>query len=236
MAKLNIPDEYRLGVSKIRNLDEQDVRNIRQALDGSIDGTVPAEGSINVKPRDVALTAVRSTSRENPADLKIIAEAIAALYGYKSFREISVEEFADNVCDAMEGLADEELRLPRSERAEFKRKLIILLGSEVLSIASKVRDLATEDERTFCHARIITDLRPVFGSKLEDGPKAVVVVHLLKLSYHQGSDKHQHFYVSMDAEDLQTMKKLIDRAQDKARSLKSSVRDMPVLGVPKESK
>lgn len=236
MAKLNIPEEYRFGVSKIRTLNEQSARNIRQALD-KVTGVHPqGEPATTVQPEDAALSAVTSVSKENPADLKKIAEALVALYGVKSVREISVEEFADDVCDAMESLADPELRLPHAERAEFKNKLLILLGSEVLGLASKAHDLATEDERTFCHARIITDLRPVFGPMIEDGPKAMVVVHLLKLAYHQGNEKHQQFYVALDANDLQAMRKLIDRAEAKAKSLKSTISDIRLLGISGESK
>lgn len=236
MAKLNIPEGYRLGVSKIRTLNEQDARGIRKALDSVRGVRTPGEPTTTIQPEDAALSAVTSVSKENQADLKKIAEALVALYGVKSVKEISVDEFADDVCDAMESLADQDLRLPHAERAEFKNKLLILLGSEVLGLASKAHDLATEDERMFCQARIITDLRPVFGPTIEDGPKAMVVVHLLKLAYHQGSEKHQQFYVSLDADDLQTMKKLIDRAQAKAKSLKSTIKDIRLLGVSRESK
>ncbi len=149
-------------------------------------------------------------------------------------RDVSVEEFSDYVSDAMESLDQEELRLPRAEREQFKEKLITLLSADVFGIASKVVDLRTDDERLFCHARVLTDLRPIFGPRVEDGATAMVVVHLLKIGYHAASQDHKEFFVSLDSDDLQTLRKLIDRAEAKARSLKSTVKNVRLFGVAKE--
>ena len=119
-------------------------------------------------------------------------------------------------------------------REQFKRKIVTLMGAGVLGIASKIVDLRTEDERVFCTGRILTDLRPVFGSRLEDGPQGMIVVHLLKLSYHSAADKHQEFYVSLDSDDLQTLRTLIDRAEAKAKSLSASLGNIRLFGVAKE--
>jgi hypothetical protein len=134
----------------------------------------------------------------------------------------------------MESLDSPDLRLPHAERAQFKEKLVTLLGAEVFGIVSKAWDLRTDDERVFCHARILTDLRPVFGQTIEEGPMAMVVVHLLKLAFHRGFEKHQEFYVSLDGDDLKTLRAVIDRAEAKARTLKSSIKDVRLFGAPKQ--
>jgi hypothetical protein len=236
MAKLNVPERYRAGVSAIRALDEQSVQAIRAALDGT--GRRESEDSTTSlgTPNDLAISALATVPTLRSVDVKRIAEAIAALHGVRSSRDVSNEEFAEDVCDAMQALPSDELRLPQAERASFKSKLLTLLNAEVFSLAAKVFDLATEDERTFCNARIVTDLRPVFGSEIEGGPKAMVVVHLLKLAYHQRGDSHENFYVSLDASDLKSLRQIIDRAELKARTLESAVKDIRVLGISKEQK
>ena len=148
-------------------------------------------------------------------------------------RDAPIEEFADEVCDAMEALSSDE-RLPHAEREAFRHNLLTLLSADIFSLLTKVHDLATEDERTFCHARIITDLRPVFGLDPDDGPKAMLVVHMLKLTYHQGTKEHKHFHVSLDSADLKAMKQLIQRAELKAKTLKRSVQGFRTFGVPEE--
>jgi hypothetical protein len=98
-------------------------------------------------------------------------------------------------------------------------------------MATKAYDLQTEGERTFCDARILTDLRPVFGKDIASGPAGMVIIHRLKLGYHNSEGEHRTFYIALDAEDLVTLKKAIDRAELKARSLKSIVKDVPFLGI-----
>jgi hypothetical protein len=76
----------------------------------------------------------------------------------------------------------------------------------------------------------------VFGSNVADGPKGMVVVHLLKLGFYRGGSKRQHeeIYVSLDAEDLETLRTVIERASSKAKTLRSVVPKLPVFGAAKE--
>jgi hypothetical protein len=235
LAKLNIPERYRVGVSKIRRLDERTVREIRKAFDQSEEAPTQSNNGVQV-PRDpdaAAIAAVRSIANFNVDDFVQIAESLAGLYTAKSMRDVPLADFVEDVCDAMEALPQEELRLPHSEREQFKEKLHVLLGSDFFSIVAKAYDLATE-ERTFCSARILTDLRPVFGSHVEDGPQAMVVLHTLKLIFHEGSQRHQEFFVALDAGDLRALRKVIDRAEAKAGSLRPTVKDIRLFGIPKE--
>jgi len=235
VAKLNIPERYQAGVALIRQLDDLGVQEIRNALDRILDTkTQNQDITTGKKLNELAATAITSTSSKGDIDLKQIAEALVVLYGAKSFKDISVEEFSDNVCDAMEELNSDKLKLPHAEREHFKKKLLTLMSANVFGIASKIVDLRTDDERVFCHARILTDLRPVFGPRIDEGPQGMIVVHLLKLGFHSGSEKHQEFYVSLDSDDLQTLRALLDRAEAKARTLKASLGGIRLFGIAKE--
>jgi hypothetical protein len=234
---LNIPERFRAGLSKIRELNESSVEQIKLALEKPVSGFSSDEDvKLPNRPSDIPVTALESSRETDKADLRQIAEAVAGLYSAKAARDVDVEAFADQVCDAMETLDSKELRLPHAERNEFRKKLLMLLSSEAFAIVSKAFDLATEDERTFCHARILTDVRPVFGSRIEEGPKGAVVVHLLKIDYHQGSSAHHHFYMALDADDLLELRRVIDRAEAKAMNLRSVLGGLRVFGVPKEHK
>jgi hypothetical protein len=236
LAKLNIPERYRVGVSKIRRLDERTVREIRKALDQPNETPPKSSNGVEVprNPDSVAIAAVRSVASLNLAEFGQIAESLAGLYTARSMRDMPLADFVEDVCDAMETLPKEELRLLPSERDQFKEKLSTLLSSDVFSIIAKAYDLASEDERTFCGARILTDLRPVFGPHVEDGPQAMVVLHTLKLIFHEENRMHQEFYVSLDADDLRTLRKLLDRAEAKANALRPAIRDIRLLGIAKE--
>jgi hypothetical protein len=229
---MNIPKRYQAGVSEIRKLDPETAQKIRTALD-KVFSTKKNEGNI-VQPSDMAATALTAIPDNSNVDFKALSQALVALYSVKSQLEKPIEEFADEVAHAMELLSDEQLRVPADTREQFTANLITLLNADLFSLAAKAHDLQTDDERTFCSARILTDMRPVFGPRIEDGPKAMVVIHQLKLGYHQGNDKHQQFYVALDAQDLAELKRVIDRAEAKARTLKEAVKATQMFGIPKE--
>ena len=205
--KLTIPKQHRDGIARIQDLDAPTVERLHAAISGSVASLGPTQMSATLLP-PISVAGIENA--------KQLADTISALYRVKSANDVTIEEFADSVCDAV-GLSG-------SERDRLRTNLLALLSIEKLSLNAKAVDLQTEDERTFCDARILTDLRPVFGPHVSEGPKAMVIVHLLKLGYHQASaDRHQDFYVSLDADDLKTLRKIIDRAEEKAKILKATV-------------
>jgi len=218
---LSIPERYQFGVSKIRDLPMDTVRLFRAALDKSVFNEERQEATA------VAASAFESISRsanEPAGEFKKISEALVSMYLAKSGRDIPLEEFANRVADALEALPDPALRLAPGDRGPFKEKLQILLGAEVFGVISKIDDLRTESERVFCHARIVTDLRPVFGSDVRTGPMALLVTHTLKIAYHgSGRNGDNELYVSLDARDLSELKDVILRAEAKASTLRPVV-------------
>lgn len=221
MAILSIPAQYQLGVSKIRDLSMDSVRSFRAALDKSVFKEDRQEAT---EVAASALESISHSSGELTADFKKISEALVSMYLAQSRRDTPLEEFADHVADALETLPDPKLRMVLGERESFIEKLQILLGAEVFGVISKIDDLRNESERVFCHARIVTDLRPVFGSDVQKGPMAVLVTHSLKIAYHgPGRNGDHDFYVSLDAGDLSELKDVILRAEAKAKTLRSTV-------------
>jgi hypothetical protein len=232
LAKLNIPDRFRAPLSALRKLSEENVSQIRSILDEvAPPQSASGETDMPADPGAAIATVVAAKRRTGISGIKQILEAVASLYEVKSQRDVTVEELVDDVCDAMETLDDPELRISHTERADFAGKLLTLLNADIFALVAKAFDLATEDERSFCHARILTDLRPIFGSNVEDGPKAMIVMHTLKLSYHEpSSGGHHDFYVSLDAGDLQALRKLIDRAEAKSKTLQPALKNIHLFG------
>jgi len=235
VAKLNIPERYRPGLTMIRQLDADSVRAIKLALDGVQAQTTLDEGSVSGRNIEESVTsAVTTVPKMSKSDIRKITETLISLYGVKSAREISLEEFVEEISDALESLDPSGEKWPPAERKRLEQNLTTLLSADMFALVAKVVDLRTDDERVFCHARILTDLRPVFGSKVEDGPQAMVVVHLLKLGFHTAGEQHPEFFVSLDSDDLKTLKSLIDRAEAKARSLRSHLKNTRLFGIAKE--
>jgi hypothetical protein len=233
MAKLTIPSNFLAGVSDIRKLDDASARSIRESLDGVRQQAEELLLSHQTSIREMAIKAVMSTPNVQ-TDKSKLGEAIAALYRVRSSREESVDVFANQVCDALERISDDRLRIREAERPQLRQNLVLLLGSKEFSEFAKIRDLNAEHERTFCNARILTDMRPVFGTDLSEGPQALFISHVLRLAYHKGGENIEEVYVSLSAEDLRELRKTIERAETKAKSLRSLPKDMRLLGVPRE--
>src|ERR1700730_15561394 len=153
MPKLSIPKDYRAGLSEVKTLTPDLVSEIRSALDKAPASSAPE--------RSVA-QALKSIDSQKPDQLKQLGTALVSLYGVRSRTEVPLGDFVNDVCEAMENLSEAEFKLLPSERDVFRKNLLVLLEAETFALNANAYDLATDDERAFCSARILTDLRPVF--------------------------------------------------------------------------
>jgi hypothetical protein len=221
VSALTIPKRYREGVLKISQLDDRTVQALRSVLD-----SVPV--SEDLSPKSM-LSAASALAKDEVKSLRPVAEALFALYRVKVSSNVTSSQFVDDITEAME---EGEHSVSTKDRERLHENLRALLGAESFTLLSKVRNLQIEDERVFCSARILTDLRPVFGVDVEAGPKAMIVVHKLKLGYHEArSNSHDEIHISLDASDLRTLKDVVDRAMEKAKALQQSERTLPLFGV-----
>ncbi len=101
----------------------------------------------------------------------------------------------------------------------FERVLRLATPDTSLAITLKALDVMREHERTFCGARILSDIRPIF-SKTVGTADAAVIVHNLQIGFHHDG-RHQEFYITLDADDIKTLKKVIERCEKKTATLQS---------------
>ncbi len=222
MAKLQIPNEHKLGLEKIRTMAVTEFDTLLSKL-----SLRTGQAKMNDLEDDVA-----SASDMTSEDAKRIISALISMHVTIANSEISLEEFAENIISSLENP-----NLPESERSEsanerFKSRIVTLLNLEAFRIASKAIDLQAEYERAFCRVRILTDLRPVFGTNISEGPKGVVLVHLLHLTYHPAENRgaHKEIQIALDPSDLKKLKKAIARAEEKQKVLEETLKS---AGIPR---
>lgn len=150
-------------------------------------------------------------------DLEIITEMLISLQATANYYGISADIFTLDICEAITEDAIEGLKVESADSCT--NRLRRFFDVESLSVPQKVISVLRDHEYMFCKARIITDIRPVFGSDIEQGPTAAVIVHMLKISYHEGDDI-KDFYLAMDTGDIQSLRDILDRADAKAKILK----------------
>jgi hypothetical protein len=198
LADLTIPKDHQPILSKIRTLPEEAVMAFVTAL-GNFPEAVPS---------------VRGLSTE---DAEAIQEVVMELYRVREFLDMGVQEFVLDIAAALQEVEP----YPAVELRTFVERLTMLLSIESVTIASKAASLKVEYERRFCSARVLTDARPIYGVDPSKMPAAGMITHTLRISYHDNTSQLREFYITMDSDNITTLREVLDRADVKAKSLES---------------
>lgn len=212
MASLNIPpNEYQV-LLKIANLPEEEFNTLVNAL-----AHLPPSLSI----RRLLANAVSKLSPAKAEETNPILNTVFAIYQLKQPGRDAALELARGIVNA--ALASKEAALFAGGIGDtLKDRLVKLLSMDAtIGMASKAIDVVSEQERSFVDARILSDMRPIFGDTLDI--EASVIVHHLKIEYHENDD-HKEFYVAVDDLDLEILKEAVERAQKKSASLKAMLK------------
>lgn len=207
MPSLIIPDRYHTALKELLQLSEKGVEELAAALSAA---------PLSRASREIA-KAIEGQISEIPSErLPAIVDAILALYLVRAQAEVPLESFIKDLVPALPELPQQ------GDRTGFKRRLKTLLSIEALSTIAKAVNLSAEYAETYCSARVLTDLRPVWRqSRPEAPPVGAVVTHTLKIEYHHGTvADHRELYVGLDSDDVSELIKVLQRAQKKEKSLK----------------
>ena len=210
MASLKVPERYIEGIVKVAQLSDEGFAELLSALKKAPELRDVTELSSWIADKTPAIPV---------PDRESILKAIAPMFRVQRGSEVSATEFAidvwtsinDEASELVEGLDGELLR------SRIKR----LMEQNSLDLVSmKAAELKSELERSFCKARVLTDLRPVFKGNIEELPSVMVILHTLQIGYHDSMGEHNEFYVTLDESEIETLKEALDRASKKASTLK----------------
>lgn len=210
MASLRIPESHRVGLAKLRQISDENTEAIVSALQRLPLTTIGRKD----------MTSAISTAVPNlPAgDVEKIAGTLFALYIVRASADVSLTKFAVDVSCA---LRDGGEQFTEEEFARFKERMEKLLGVETFLATSKALSLQVDHENAFCEAKILTDVRTVFGANPEGQPVGFVITHILKIGHHDAGANHRDFYVALDEDDLMALRGMVERAEKKATSIAS---------------
>ena len=214
MAAITIPDRYKGGLIKLITLPGNSVNQIISAFEGVAPKFFPEELSKEITSK------VEGVSSE---DLLEIISAILSLSKHRVHDDMLPEELAEQIIQALSEGSVEDVKLVKKNQQGLKQLLVRFFQIETLLISAKASGIMLSHENVFCSARVITDVRPVFGSDPSVAPNAAVMVHMLNLSYHQEGHLKE-LYIAMDALDIETLRTALDRADLKSQSLKSLIK------------
>lgn len=210
LASLKIPERFKPGIAVLAQMPETSYQSLLEATKRAPKTfTTVQEFEAWVAPEVTALST---------GDLRRLIDAVASMRRLLSKYNVSVPKLVSDITEAARASIS---NFEGPSGTDFAERLGSLLSIESFDIIGlKARELQGEAERTFCDARVITDVRPIYGETVEEVPTALLVVHTLKLVFHDISG-HREFYLALDEEDISSLKKSLDRAEEKARSLKT---------------
>jgi len=210
VAITTIPAPYRQGFAIIKKLTPADIDSLAAALEKP-----QSTGRI----KEVTAAVVKDVPALSRTDVESILRTLYSLCAFISDEETPLAEHLSELTSAMQASGRTELALSENERIDFERRLNKLLSVKTLLISSKVERLRLDYPATLHDATILSDIRPIFD-KPDERPVGCAIAHTLEIEYHE-SGEHKEFYVVLDNEDLQKMKRIIQRAEAKAGSLKA---------------
>ncbi|HEY6417630.1 MAG TPA: hypothetical protein VIX59_01395 [Candidatus Binataceae bacterium] len=203
MARLNIPARDREGLLKLLKLPAEAFAQFISRLQ--------AHGlTLDLLSQLREAITVPGVSK---ADADQIVSAVLAISLVRWQRESPLDKLAGDLSETI------QLFDPVGGTAESKRRFLTLLKVEPLTIAAKALTIFTDYQRTMHGAKLLTDVRYVFQSDPDEEPYGAVIVHLLKLSYHEDGD-HKEFFVAMDDDDVARLKAVLKRAEAKVKTLR----------------
>jgi hypothetical protein len=214
-GRLRIPKLAQEGLAQLMELNDNEFQEVEAALRH-------AEPKLFRGQLASFIASRVSTRRESVEE---IIRVVVSLYLIRTARKQSIPEFVEGLRQAIE--AEDEPRLkPKDDDWEpFKARLASLLSLEQsIGITSKAFDVMSDHPRVYCTsgARVLTDIRSVFSDDLTELPAAAVIVHTLKIPFHEeGSLKE--FFVAMDARDLRSLREALDRAEQKGERLQAFI-------------
>lgn len=213
---VSIPQGYEGDFVQLRGLGDESIEELLSVLNDEPPALSHYELAERIYPK------VNSIPRD---DLVSIMRTLFALYSLRARAGLSVLDFARDILRAIDENGSADLELSGQDRERFEDRLVQLLGVDNIDIGLKANDLLTDHEHTIHSARVLTDIRPVFGDDPEDGPRAAVIVHMLRISYHDESNEVKEFYVALDTGDVEKLVDTLERADAKAKSLRETLKD-----------
>jgi hypothetical protein len=213
LAFLKIPPRYKDGIVVLAALNEASFSEVYEALKKAPSALATSADLIaNIESEVKTLSST---------DTRKLITALTSLLRVREKADVPAETFADELYLVVE---KENVSLGPNETADiFKSRLVQFLSLPSLNVvATKAKELLYEVERALCEARILTDLRPVFGSDVSARPMAMMVVYTLKLSYHEGpKGEIKEMFMALDADDIAKLKRMLERAETKTAGLAS---------------
>ena len=209
MTDIHIPKQFLAGFKKLKELPEEDVRRIADAVSKISQGGGP-RGFIKALVKDIPIPGILP-----------IAESIVSTVGLIINRD-DIEALALDFARSYAATIEDETEFSDSEEINlFAGKLQMVLAAERnLGKTYKAVQLSQHNPNIFRECRIASDIRLIFDYDLSKKNRSAIVQHQLGIEYFSNGEAND-FFIALDRNDLEQLKEQINRALEKEQLIRS---------------
>jgi hypothetical protein len=209
VANITPPAEFRPHIHALVRADDDAIESLISALSTS----GPA-----LRARLLAKRLADHVQGFDKKSLRQVVDFLVATDKVWKSTKLTPGEFAEVLTASIK---EGDSSLTDSDLVKFSVRIPRFLAlEESLGITAKALDIFSENERVFCDARVVSDIRTIFAEDVSQPPHNAVIIHMLRLGYHEDGS-HVDFYVALDSSDLVALKREIERAELKTETLKT---------------
>jgi hypothetical protein len=215
MASPSIPQSVINGFTKIATLPDESFQELLSTLEKH---PLELKQGVVFEDEDLKLEFL------SPEESKAIQEALFPVYLGIANGTFPTNAYVDSVAQALKEQASGSVEWAQSEEnlEGFKHRLTQLANIESLLLIAKAHNVLTAHSHAYYSARILSDIRPVYGDNVAESPKAAVIVHMLHLVSYQNKARRE-FVVALDTKDIEDLITILERAKAKTESLESVI-------------
>jgi hypothetical protein len=181
----------------------------------------------NLANRGAVREAFDGSQSVSPQDAVDVFDAVMPLLVQYIADGKSAREVTDAVVAGVQRVTKRTQLTTDAELKTLKDRLLGILANHRLILKAKATDLVYERGFILSRARIISDLRPVFGTDTASKVEALTVIHTLVLTY-LDDNGHKKLHLALDSADLRMMREVLKRAEAKQKALDSLVKTAQV--------
>lgn len=221
MTNLSIPDKDITALKKLASLSEGERLNLLNAIKET-EPTLQL-GKLNTK--------IAEKVDLDKQELLPIIKMFGSMYRGRISSDVSAEMFAADLNKSLQTIEEPPLNEMDDEQRNNLTSYIseILTLDKSLGITAKALGVMTEHEHVYCRARVLTDMRPIFGEDIST-PDAFVTTHTLRIGYHDNQE-HKDIFITMDRNDVKELIDMLKRAEQKEEALDSFLNNSKLVHI-----
>lgn len=222
MSNIRIPEEHQQAFVAISMLSDSTVTELFSILE-----TVP----LAIQQKSAVEKALSNSTHKFPENVHDIVNVLFSIYLALAYTNKAIEGFVADIVESIDNIQIEGYTHTLEEKDNLRKNLTTLLSISSISTVSKATGVLFDCDNILRNARILTDIRPIFGYGEDDSILASVIVQTLKFEFVK-DDEEKEFFINLDDQDIDNLIGILQRAKRKSDQSKNLLKKANVPCIP----